>query len=69
MKYCHVLVITGQCVRTLNAANPSLLGCEATVLDYLALKMKALRNFESCEKFSQRISNTAVAILNPYFSS
>jgi hypothetical protein len=29
MKHCHVPVITGLCVTTLNAENPSLLGCDA----------------------------------------
>lgn len=58
--HCHVLFITGQCVPTLNTENPSLLGCDATVLDYLTLKVKALRSFETCELFAQRLSNTAV---------
>jgi hypothetical protein len=35
MKHFHVLVITGQCVPTLNTENPSLLGCDTTVLDYI----------------------------------
>jgi len=61
MTHCHVLVITGQCVPTLHTENPSILGCDATVLDYLTLKMKALRSFETCELFAQRLSNTAVS--------
>jgi hypothetical protein len=52
----------------LNAKNPSLLGCDATMLDYLTLKMEALRSFESYELFTQRISNTAVTTVKAYFS-
>ena len=47
-------------VPTFNTENPSLLGCDATVLDYLTLNMRALRSFETCELFAQRLSNTAV---------
>ena len=51
-------------VLTLNTENPSLLGCDATVLDCLTLKKKALRSFETCELFAQRLSNTAVRTVN-----